>query len=66
MSSFAVVRHEYPNIFVMNGKTYETYRFTAGDDGALAHDGLGSDLGEARRTAIAFLARSEKEKAPRR
>ena len=61
--SFEVVRHEYPNIFVVNRQTYETYRFTIGDGGALVHDGLRSDLGEARRTAIAFLARSEK--APR-
>ena len=64
--SFQVVRHEHPNIFVVNRQTYETYRFIVGDDGALAHDGLPSDLGEARRTAIAFLARSEKESAPRR
>jgi hypothetical protein len=63
--SFEVVRHEHPNIFVVNRQTYETYRFTVGNDGALAHDGLWSDLGEARRTAIAFLARSEKESAPR-
>ena len=64
--SFQVVRHEHPNIFVVNRQTYETYRFIVGDDGALAHDGLPSELGEARRTAIAFLARSEKENAPRR
>lgn len=64
--SFEVVRHEHPNILVVNRQTYETYRFTVGDDGALAHDGLRSDLREARRTAIAFLARNGQESAPRR
>ena len=64
--SFQVVRHEHPNIFVVNRQTYETYRFTVGEDGALAYDEPRSDLGQARRTAIAFLARSEKERAPRR
>jgi hypothetical protein len=63
--SFEVVRHEHPNILVVNRQTYETYRFTVGDDGALAQDGLRSDLREARRTAIAFLARSGKASAPR-
>jgi hypothetical protein len=33
--SFQVVRHEHPNIFVVNRQTYETYRFTVGDDGVL-------------------------------
>ena len=64
--SFHVVRHERANIFVLNRQTYETYRFTVGEDGALAHDEPRSDLGEARRTAIAFLTRSEKERALRR
>jgi hypothetical protein len=59
--SFHVVRHEYPNIFVVNSRTYETYRFAVGDDIALAHVGPPSDLSEARRTAIAFLAQREKE-----
>jgi hypothetical protein len=63
--SFEVVRHEHPNIFVVNRRTYETHRFTVGDDGALAPDGRWSDLGEARRTAMAFLARREKDRAPR-
>src|SRR5215472_17011565 len=58
--------HEHPNIFVVNRQTYETYRFTVAEDGALAHDEPRSNLGEARRTAIAFLTRSEKERAPRR
>jgi hypothetical protein len=63
--SFQVVRHAHPDIFVVNRQTYETYRFTVGDDGALAHDGPPSELGEARRTALAFLAQSKKESALR-
>jgi hypothetical protein len=51
--SFQVVRHEHPNIFVVNTRTYETYRFTVGDNVMLSFP---SDLSEARRTAIAFLA----------
>jgi hypothetical protein len=63
--SFHVVRHEHPTIFVVNRQTYETYRFTIGDDGALARVGPPSDLAEARRTAIAFLAQRERENPPR-
>ena len=64
--SFHVVRHEHATIFVVNRQTYETYRFTVGDDVALAHGGPPSDLAEAHRTAIAFLARREdRENAPR-
>ena len=62
--SFHVVRHEHPTIFVMNRQTYETYRFTIGDDVALAHVGPPSDLAKARRTAIAFLAQRERENPP--
>jgi len=62
--SFHVVRHEHPTIFVVNRQTYETYRFTIGDD-VVAHVGPSSDLAEARRTAIAFLAQRERESAPR-
>ena len=64
--TFAVVRHAHPNILVVNRQTYETYRFTVGADGALAHDGLRSDRGEAGRTATAFLAQSGKDRARRR
>jgi hypothetical protein len=64
--SFHVVRRERANIFVVNRQTYETYRFTIGDDVAVAHIGPPSDLSEARRAAIAFLAQSEKESAPLR
>jgi len=31
--SFQVVRHEHPNIFVVNRQTYETYRFTSHSTG---------------------------------
>jgi len=41
--SFHVVRHEHPTIFVVNRQTYETYRFTIGDDVALAHVAPPSD-----------------------
>ena len=63
--SFHVVRHEHANIFVVNRQTYETYRFTIGDDVAVAHVGPPSDLSEARRAAIAFLAQNQKENDPR-
>jgi hypothetical protein len=49
----------------VNRQTYETYRFTIGDNVALAHVGPPSDLAEARRTALAFLAQKERENAPR-
>jgi len=57
--SFQVVRHEHPNIFVVNRQTYETYRFTVGDNVMLSLDGAPSDLSKARRTAIAFLAQNQ-------
>ena len=63
--SFHVVRHEHSTIFVVNRQTYETYRFTIGDDVALARVGPPSDLAEARRTAIAFLAQRERKNPPR-
>src|SRR6185437_2726017 len=62
--SFHVVRHEPPTILVMTRQTYETYRFTIGDDVALAHVGPPSDLAKARRTAIAFLAQRDRENPP--
>jgi hypothetical protein len=64
--SFQVVRHEHPDIFVVNRQTYETYRFTVGDHVMLSFDGAPSDLSEARRTAIAFLAKSQTKSIPRR
>jgi hypothetical protein len=59
--SFQVVRHEHPLILVVKRQTYEAYRFSVGDDGALTHDGSPSDLSEARRTALAFLTQSQSE-----
>jgi hypothetical protein len=59
--SFHVVRREHTTIFVVNRQTYETYRFRVDDDVALGDVRPTSDLSEARRTAIAFLAQSEKE-----
>ena len=63
--SFHVVRYEHPTILVMNRQTYETYRFTIGDDVAIARVGPPSDLAEARRTAIAFLAQGKRASALR-
>ena len=63
--SFRVLRHEHATIFVVNRQTYETYRFTVGDDVTLAHVCPLSDLAEARRTAITFLAQRQRENAPR-
>jgi hypothetical protein len=60
--SFYVVRHEHPAIFVVNRQTHETYRFTIGDDAPV---GPPSDLAEARRTAIAFLAQEKRASALR-
>jgi len=55
--SFQVIWHEHRNIFVVNRQTYETYRFTIGADGTLTRQsGSPSNLGEARRAAVAFLA----------
>jgi hypothetical protein len=63
--SFRVVCHEHATIFVVNRQTYETYRFRVDDDVALAHVRPTSDLSEAHRTAIAFLAQRESESGPR-
>jgi hypothetical protein len=62
--SFQVVRHEHPNIFVVNRQTYETYRFTAGDHVILSFEGAPSELREARRAAIAFLAQTQTKGYP--
>src|SRR5262245_55625332 len=64
--SFQVVRHEHPDIFVLNRQTYETYRFIVGDNVMLSLDRAPSDLSKARRTAIAFLAQSQTKSIPRR
>ena len=61
--SFQVVRHEHPNIFVVNRQTYETYRFTVDDNVVPALEGAPRDLTEARRTAAAFLAQNKHTRA---
>jgi hypothetical protein len=61
--SFKVVRHDHPNILVVNRQTYETYRFTVGDERSLAQGGPRSDLREACRIAMVFLARGAKDPA---
>jgi hypothetical protein len=60
--SFHVVRHEHPTILVMNRQTYETYRFSIGDD--VTQVGPPCDLAKARRAAMAFLAQRERENPP--
>jgi hypothetical protein len=54
---FEVTSYEHPYIFVRCRRTFETYRFFVADDGTLEHDGARFDLGDARRSAIAYLAR---------
>jgi len=57
---FEVTAYKPPYIFVTSRRTGETYRFEIGDDGAIVNDGLRFDLGDPRRTAIAFLYRRAK------
>jgi hypothetical protein len=52
---FEVTQYEPPRIFVTNRQNGETYIFLVGVDGAITHGGLRFD-GDARRTAIAYLA----------
>jgi hypothetical protein len=51
-----VVLYNHPLIRVRH-KDGETADFTVSDDGTVQHGGARFDLGEARRAAIAFLAR---------
>ena len=44
-----------PRFLLLNRRTYETYRFTVGDDLAVGRGDSQLDLAEARRTAVAFL-----------
>jgi hypothetical protein len=53
---FEVMKYEHPHIFVRSRRTAETYKLLIGNDGVVGHDGERCDLGDARRTAIAFLA----------
>ena len=54
---FVVERYEHPAIVVRNTETGGTHEFMVDDNGALVHDGTRFYLGEARRAAIAYLAR---------
>lgn len=54
---FVVEPYEHPAIVVRNTKTGKTYEFMVGDEGALVHNATRFDLGDARRAAIAYLAR---------
>lgn len=60
---FEVTSYEHPYIFVRCRRTFETYRFFVADDGTLEHDGARFDLGDARRSAIAYLARISRSRA---
>lgn len=53
---YEVTKYEHPYIFVRNRRTSETYKFLIGIDGVLTHSESRSDLGDARRTAIFYLA----------
>lgn len=54
---FEVTNYRHPYIFVRCRRTFETYQFLIADDGTMEHDGARFDLGDARRTAIAYLDR---------
>jgi len=58
---FEVVGLENGCIFVRCRRTGETYRFEFGDDGTLTHREAGTDQGEARRAAIAYLYRLKRK-----
>ena len=60
---FEVTSYKHPYIFVRCRRTGETYRFLVRDDGALEHEGARFDQGEARRAAIAYLARTRPKDA---
>jgi hypothetical protein len=53
---FEVTEYEPPHILVTSRQTGETYSFLVGSNGALSHKEARFDRGEARRTAIAYLA----------
>ena len=53
---FEVTKYDPPQIFVTSRRTGETYVFLIEVDGAVTHEGACLDQGDARRTAIAYLA----------
>jgi hypothetical protein len=54
---FEVTSYQYPYIFVTSRRTAETYKLSVRNDSTLALDGASADEREARRTAVAYLAR---------
>jgi hypothetical protein len=59
---FEVTRYEPPHDFVTKRQTGETYKFSVGIDGAVNDDAL-FDQGDARRTAITYLAQRARANA---
>jgi hypothetical protein len=59
---FEVARYVHPDIFVTNRGTGETFKFQVGSDGAITDQGIHFDHGDARRAAIAYLARRRQAK----
>lgn len=55
MVMFEITEYRHPYILVRCRRSFETYRFLIADDGTLEHEGARFDLGDARRTAIAYL-----------
>jgi hypothetical protein len=56
VTKFEVTKCDPPSIFVRCRRTGETYMFSIAGDGAVTPDEARSDQGEARRTAVAYLA----------
>ena len=61
---FEVTAYRHPEIFVTSRRTGETYRFLVGNDGALVNERNRFDVGDARRTAIAYLFKRRREVTP--
>jgi hypothetical protein len=59
---FEVTRYEPPHVFVTKRQTGETYKFSVASDGAVNDDAL-FDQGDARRTAIIYLAQRARANA---
>ena len=54
--NYYVERYEHPTILVRSASTGLAHEFTVGEDGAIFHDEAWFDLGDAKHTAIAYLA----------
>lgn len=55
---YCVIAYHHPFIMVENTNSGAPYQFTVNDAGKLEHDGR-TDLGDARRAAIAFLSKQD-------